>query len=222
MSLSLDDRIKNISTAVLLLHGKHNQKKHGVRRAANGQVWFDSMTDEGKASLREWTEDSKAMRGIIAGDEGMRDAFPRKAKLTDDFVDALKTSPLYDGTAHRGLRFNTKDERDDFVKSISNGMKEGSVSSFSKVEGTAREFTGRAEISLMLRVKMKTGNDITRFNRSEEEVVNRRGASYRTVKVTPGMSAWDVKTENIKNHGKKIGLRMPDSPRPPVIEMEEL
>jgi SPP1 gp7 family putative phage head morphogenesis protein len=168
------------------------------RRAKSGEEWDKVLSDPEKESIQEWKDDATAMRKIISGDKATADLFPRKARMVDDFNSANIKSPVHDGVAYRGLRFENKQQRDDFASSMSSGMTEGSVSSFTKSEDVARKFTGAAEQSVVLKVNMRRGNDISRYNAREQEVLNNKGAQYRTLRVTA-------------NEGEAI-----------VIEMEEI
>jgi hypothetical protein len=188
------------------LHGKHNQKKHGVRRSATGAAWVDAMSEEEYSAVDNWIgQNSRQMRAMIASDgkKTFDDVITKKHKTYNEygqkarnttaqekeeynrFKDALDQSPAYTKTAFRGMTFDTPDAKDAFVKSISTGFKEGSTSSFSKNKKVAAEFGFDSQNSVMLKVKMKTGNDISHMAKYEKEILSGKGTEFKTTKIIP-------------------------------------
>jgi hypothetical protein len=188
---TLTDRVESLQ-----LHkpgGKgHNQKLHGARRSATAAAWDASLSKKENNQVELWMwGDNTTVRGMLAS--GGKNA-KEKARVST-LKDALDKAPAYTGTAYRGMTFDSKSGADRFVKSLvdGGGYTEGSISSFSKSRGIANEFAiGRGARgsktkypdSVMLKVKMKDGSDISSRNAREREVLNRNGARYRTTSVT--------------------------------------
>jgi hypothetical protein len=221
-----DDRLWDLDERLMgmryQLHGKHNQKKHGVRRARSGKQWTEGLSASEYNALGEWTSiGSVQMRKYIAGGKVSK----TEQKDAEVFLSAINKSPAYKQTAYRGMTFNSEREKKKFVKDVvkGKGMEETSVSSFTKRRMIAKdEFTDDPSNSVLLKVKMKTGADISSFNSAEMEVLSLKGTQFRLTKVTEPQRAKKARVGMPKAKAK-VQAQMRGASRPlTTIELEEI
>jgi hypothetical protein len=125
-------------------------------------------------------------RGILKSAQG-KDLSSDEVQQAESYAKAInqyiETAPTFNGTIYRGMRFDSKDERDQFIQNVSGGYSLEAMSSFSSSKIISKDFASRGEHGILFKVKNRSGVSIRNLspNPDEDEVMVPKGAKYRIV-----------------------------------------
>jgi hypothetical protein len=189
-----------------------------------GQEWASGLTSGERAALGSWTRGATgngAVNSLVQKEKDGRHDDPTLMK----FRKALDKAPTFEGVAYRGM--NLKEDSEMFSALSTEGAEiEYSAShSLSVQASTASFFTDfRAnESPVLCRVKVKTAKSIEYASKaeSERELIGRRGAKYRVIRVEKQASAFIVsaRSSDFKNI---VGQPMQVSRYAMIVDLEEV
>jgi hypothetical protein len=141
---------------------------------------------EPEGSVISYGSIRNVQRGILKTADGrdLTKAELSKVESTTKSINRyLEKMPSFDGVVHRGMSFDSKEDRDAFVSKISGGYSLEAMSSFSSSKNTAKEFASQSGSGVLFTVKNKSGVSIKRLSEVEEEneVLVPKDTRYRIV-----------------------------------------
>ncbi|MBD2076217.1 DUF1073 domain-containing protein [Phormidium sp. FACHB-592] len=156
--------------------------------------------------ISTFTSDAGEIRQFEIGqplksdDQEYKDGVKESADGTNLYV---RSMPKFKGEIHRGLKFNTDEERDKFISSVSNGFELQALSSFSSDPAIALRFSVgmKKKPGVVISVKSNTKGASVKGVSSvpaEDEIVVPKGAKYKVVKqyVKDGTVHLDVEEDD--------------------------